>query len=892
MLILYNTAHEKLCALPNYSDLHIEQELSSGDSITLDKLHFTYPMEDNACGLIRYECYVRTETAEYVVKESNLQTADNGITAVEFVCDLNVEPLKGTLLDDFEPGSIPASDAARLALAGTGWDVGYCDVTKRRTAAKKQCTVFDVICDIANAYDCEVTFDSLRHLISLHQKQGADRGVYFAEQLNLVQLQIQGNSRDYITRLLPLGKDGMTVASINGGDPFIHNYQYSKKDISAYWIDNRYTLKADLLADAKERLDYLSKPTVAYSADIIDLAKASDGKWSVLDFALGDWITLVSESTGVREQQRIVKLNRYPDEPDKTTVELANRIASLDDIILHVADTADAVDNVTDSTGDVQGSRVAVSNGDGTYSSLNAKTAEIGTLVAQKADIIDLTAANAQIDNLQATAVTTDYLTANYVMADAIQSTYATIDNLEADYLKADSIQSTYATIENLNATNARIDNITAGTVTTDYLEANYAKIDLANIAAGTIKTAMIDTGAVGTAQIADGSITDAKIVNLTADKITAGTLSVERLIITGTDQSIVYTINEANGTAQLSQTTIDGGSLTQRSITADRIVAGAITADEIAAHTITANELAVGTITAESGIIQSIDAGTITTGKISADRIDTTNLQAQKIYSVNLGYYSVIGSASFTGYGGTSQTGSGIVMYDPSGKVGSIVSKKYNTDDGEFESISIQSASGNCNILISDHIGTSIDGADFQINLFGVDHKNNMTRLEMIAGNTGTDPYGGFSAFGPGGSVSIGYSTDTQGHLSLSAGNIDLQGKLTVKDESYDDGSTMRHWHKYPDGTVHQWGRIDVAMSITVGVGSVYRYKDYSFGLQVALVGTATCTMNIYVTGHNAWASGIHIPNGNTIYYDVFSPTSFSNAHTEHYYDIWGRWK
>ena len=50
---------------------------------------------------------------------------------------------------------------------------------------------------------------------------------------------------------------------------------------------------------------------------------------------------------------------------------------------------------------------------------------------------------------------------------------------------------------------------------------------------------------------------TDAKIVELSANRITTGTLSVERLIIVGSEKSIVYTINEANGTPQLSQSTI-----------------------------------------------------------------------------------------------------------------------------------------------------------------------------------------------------------------------------------------------------------------------------------------------------------------------------------------------
>ena len=165
----------------------------------------------------------------------------------------------------------------------------------------------------------------------------------------------------------------------------------------------------------------------------------------------------------------------------------------------------------------------------------------------------------------------------------------------------------TGAKIANATITNANIANATIGT---------------AQIALGAITTALIEAGAVGTAQIADASITDAKIVELSANRITTGTLSVERLIIVGGEKSIVYTINAANGTPQLSQTTIDGGSLTERSISADRIVAGAITAKEIASATILANNIAVGAITTDKLAAESVDASKIRAGSITADKV------------------------------------------------------------------------------------------------------------------------------------------------------------------------------------------------------------------------------------------------------------------------------
>ena len=172
---------------------------------------------------------------------------------------------------------------------------------------------------------------------------------------------------------------------------------------------------------------------------------------------------------------------------------------------------------------------------------------------------------------------------------------------------------------EILEANKAIINDLTANTITTEYLTANFTKIFQANIENGAITNAMIGTEAVKTSQIADGSITDAKIVELTANKIKAGTLDVERLIITQNNQKYLFHVNE-DGTTEYQK--LNGNILEDRSITADKIVANAITANEIATATITANEIAANTITSAE----------IKSGSIKAVDIDVANLFAQDI--------------------------------------------------------------------------------------------------------------------------------------------------------------------------------------------------------------------------------------------------------------------
>ena len=182
---------------------------------------------------------------------------------------------------------------------------------------------------------------------------------------------------------------------------------------------------------------------------------------------------------------------------------------------------------------------------------------------------------------------------------------------------------------EILEANKAIINDLTANTITTEYLTANFTKIFQANIENGAITNAMIGTEAVKTSQIADGSITDAKIVELTANKIKAGTLDVERLIVTQNNQKYLFHVNE-DGTTEYQK--LNGNILEDRSITADKIVANAITAKEIASRTITANKIVSRSITANEIAANTITSAEIKSGSITASKIDVNDLFAQDI--------------------------------------------------------------------------------------------------------------------------------------------------------------------------------------------------------------------------------------------------------------------
>ena len=117
---------------------------------------------------------------------------------------------------------------------------------------------------------------------------------------------------------------------------------------------------------------------------------------------------------------------------------------------------------------------------------------------------------------------------------------------------------------------------------------------------------------------------------DISANKITAGVLEVDRLIIRSIEnpeRSLIYEINNIDGALQAVQgNTLNGEIFTKRSISADKIMTHAITANEIASKTITAEQIKTGTITAESGIIA--DAA-ITSAKIAEAQIDVAHLKS-----------------------------------------------------------------------------------------------------------------------------------------------------------------------------------------------------------------------------------------------------------------------
>lgn len=342
MYWVFSKSHEQIALLKETSGECITSTLSDGDK----ELVFNYPKNGRYWQQIECEGYVRTEADEYVIKD-----IESGETSDKYTCKLNLEELEGkTFPDGFESVFATFEECMTQALSGTGWHVVRCDVKKRRTIRRDAgASAMDVISQCISTYKIEIEYDTIGKMISVYERRGADRGRYFMESLNLRSLAIGKNTYDFYTELVPIGKDGLTIESVNNGRKYITNYTYCSKKKRTTWIDRRYTDPNSLLEDAVYKLEEMARPYTTYEADVTDLAHQNDVYKNILDYGLGDMMVIVSKSAQVREKQRIVKMVEYPRNPERNTCELSSARKSFVEIQQQDTDElTDAISGVSD----------------------------------------------------------------------------------------------------------------------------------------------------------------------------------------------------------------------------------------------------------------------------------------------------------------------------------------------------------------------------------------------------------------------------------------------------------------------------------------------------------------------------------------------------------------
>lgn len=566
MLKIFDKNHNAIGHLVKYKDCRIESEITTGDKT----LSFLYLAKHHT---LSNEMYVRTRQDEYIIKE----ISENSDGFPEIVAALNLEDLEGKAWGTFSVKDVTIEEAARLALAGTGWTVGSCNVTKRRNAGMVHVNSLGVIQNLCMAYMCEPVFDTIKKTVSFYEERGEDKGVYFIRGLNLKKLQKKSTSYDFYTRIVPIGAENLTIESVNDGKNYLENHQYSEKIRTYIWKDDSYTDPQALKEDAEKKLNDLSKPEVSYSAEVRDLARQRT-EYSILSYSLGDRVTLIDSSTGIREKQRIMKLVEYEADPNKNTCEIANTFLTFEELQEKIRAAADIVNYAMTSDGKIyvsdilnfesgitgsvtvrglQGSmndiQDAVASMNGDLAQVKVAIGELDTnfLRADEADLKYATIENLNVTNETVHSIQGDYASFKTITTEEFSAHKAVIDTLSGDFSsfksgEFETLKSKQADFENITSTNfaaqtAEIKQISGDLadykiVVTGDISAVNGSID--NLSGDLAAYKKVVAGEFVSAKgwMLEGSIGDAQISKVSAGKIGAGTIDTSIVTILGTD--------------------------------------------------------------------------------------------------------------------------------------------------------------------------------------------------------------------------------------------------------------------------------------------------------------------------------------------------------------------
>ena len=436
---------------------------------------------------LELEGYIQVEDGdEYVIKE----IVTHG-TNREIYCMLNVEEIVGMAWSTFISKDKDVYTTAIQILNGTGWRVENKSTTKETRnlygTATNSYNLLQLMCTVFNV---EFTFDTYNKVVRIVDRVGNECGTYFINDLNLKQLNIDTHTHKLITRVIPLGKDGLQITSVNGGRNYLENKTYCDKTIYGIWQSDKHDDPAKLKADAQRFLDEMAIPYETYEVLVDDLY-ALQG-YTEFKYDLGDVVTIIDGVTETKIKQRVIKRTYNLQEPDKDTINIANKDQSFEDYYKRLQTIADMTESVIGSDGTISGG--------------------------------NLTDGSVTGDKLDTDIITSDHIQAGSITADHIQANQIFTEHLVAGSITAELIQANTIDTHHLKANTIQSGHIQSNSIDTNHLKANI--INAGHIQSGSITA--------GSGIIGDGAIGNAQISSIDAGKINAGTIDTSRVTVSG----------------------------------------------------------------------------------------------------------------------------------------------------------------------------------------------------------------------------------------------------------------------------------------------------------------------------------------------------------------------
>lgn len=307
-----NFENNGLVVLSDCKSCFIEEKLNDSYELTLE-----YPIDDR--GKWQYlleKNIIKADGQLFRIyhKEKNLE----GIT-------VNARHIFYDLLDNFvEKVNIVDTSgvgAVDLILNNTQFSHPFKvtgDVTKSASASYVRKNVVETIMSsdtsdddssgsILNNYGGELERDNFN--IKYWNNRGEDRGLAIRYGKNIVGVEETLDMDDVVTRIMPVGKDGVLLTEKYVDSKIINNYPNPiVREVEFSEVEDESKLKEA----AQAYLETVDKPTINYTVDFIELTKTEEYKaYKVLESVyMGDTVTVKHSRLGIDLKAEVIRIKK------------------------------------------------------------------------------------------------------------------------------------------------------------------------------------------------------------------------------------------------------------------------------------------------------------------------------------------------------------------------------------------------------------------------------------------------------------------------------------------------------------------------------------------------------------------------------------------------------
>lgn len=458
------------------------ETVSDGQMITSSNgqevLKFFLPLNDPKRELFTNEDIVKADDSEFIIRTISDGWDDSNNQCVEIYAEA-----KWYELAEFDPiapfnlVNATALQAMQQFVSTTDWTVGTVEIlTTTDFVTKDTLNPLEGIRMVPTVFGGELYFDNTAKRVHLLNRVGYDRDILYAYGKNMKNNKRVVDTRYLVTRLKPVGKDGLTISSVNGGLDYIENYQWydalgKTRKVKYQSITNdQITNAAELLAWATPILETASLPRFTYYTEV-NLDK-QDGIPNI-----GDGVIIFDKLLGMKQNARVAQRTVNLLEPNKSILQLSVALYSLADQLNNsIASTESKINYVYNETAKVKELTIAAqatADGKNTvfYGSVepSASVAKQGDLWFQSVN--GSMSRTWRFDGVQWQLVT------SIIPGDAVQGGTIDFGNVTALNIDAGSIST-----GTLNAININGSQITGSTITGSTLKtangSHYVSVD------------------------------------------------------------------------------------------------------------------------------------------------------------------------------------------------------------------------------------------------------------------------------------------------------------------------------------------------------------------------------------------------------------------------------